>query len=571
MNFRWRISRVSIFYLFLIILTIVGVSLLACVPPVDRDALTHHLYVPKLYLLKGGIQEIPYIPFSYYPMNLDLLYIIPLYFNNDIAPKFIHFLFALITALMIFRYLRSRVNTEYALLGSLFFLSIPVIARLSSTVYVDLGLICFLFASLLSLFGWIKSELKLKYLIFSGIFCGLALGTKYNGLLGFFLLAMFVPFIYSRCHPKKVYCKLGSYRAISIHHGLKSLFCGMIFVFVSILVFSPWMIRNLVWTGNPVYPLYQSVFNPKSSASLSEVKEQDHKTILEKRDHMTHIQIRKNIYGESWVKIGLIPLRVFFQGKDDNPKYFDGRMNPFLLILPIFAFLGFSAKPRQEQIELCLMLAFSLLMLLYTCALTSIRIRYFSPIIPPLVVLSIIGLFNFQARLNSNSNKLFLIIKKSLVLTIILVMLGLNASWFVDRFKRDQPLAYISGKITREEYIQHFRHEYAALQYANKNLNKNSKIFGLYLGNRGYYSDLHIEFSLIQFQKSASVAQKGSDIAKSLYEQGFTHLLINQSLFNYWVQKYSIHERLMLKDFFTHYTDRIFLKDGCSLLLLKFP
>ncbi|MDT8380603.1 MAG: hypothetical protein RQ739_17105, partial [Desulfotignum sp.] len=60
------------------------IVLLASVPPVDRDALTHHLFIPKLYLLHGGIYEIPHIGFSYYPMNLDLLYMIPLAFNNDI-------------------------------------------------------------------------------------------------------------------------------------------------------------------------------------------------------------------------------------------------------------------------------------------------------------------------------------------------------------------------------------------------------------------------------------------------------------------------------------------------------
>ena len=119
------------------------VSILASVPPVSRDALTHHLYIPKLYLKHGGVYEIPGLEFSYYPMNLDLLYLIPLYFKNDIAPKFIHFSFALATAVLIYRFLIRRINRSYALLGALFFLSIPVIVRLSSTVYVDLGLIFF--------------------------------------------------------------------------------------------------------------------------------------------------------------------------------------------------------------------------------------------------------------------------------------------------------------------------------------------------------------------------------------------------------------------------------------------
>ena len=90
----------------LLAILIVTVVILSWVPPVSRDALTHHLAVPKLYLQHGGIYEIPAIVFSYYPMNLDLLYMIPLYWGNDIAPKFIHFLFALLTAGLLYGYLR---------------------------------------------------------------------------------------------------------------------------------------------------------------------------------------------------------------------------------------------------------------------------------------------------------------------------------------------------------------------------------------------------------------------------------------------------------------------------------
>ena len=107
-------------------LLIVAIVILSWVPPVSRDALTHHLAVPKLYLQHGGIYEIPSIVFSYYPMNLDLLYMIPLYFGNDIAAKFIHFIFALLTAWLIFSYLRKRLDTGWALVGALFFLSLPL-------------------------------------------------------------------------------------------------------------------------------------------------------------------------------------------------------------------------------------------------------------------------------------------------------------------------------------------------------------------------------------------------------------------------------------------------------------
>jgi 4-amino-4-deoxy-L-arabinose transferase-like glycosyltransferase len=278
--------------------------------------------------------------------------------------------------------------------GSLFFLSIPVIIRLSSTVYVDLGLICFFFASILYLFHWIEYSFKLKYLIVSAVFCGLALGTKYNGLVGLFLLGLFVPFVYSRYHAGQ---KFQAVKAIG--------FCFS-FVLVSLMVFSPWMIRNVVWTGNPVYPLYKSVFNHKTGhennkavTELGMLEQETTETVLEKRVRMSHIDTRRIIYGESWWEIALVPLRVFYDGQDDTPKYFDGKTNPFLLLLTPFAFLGLKSRTRQEKTEKMILLFFSVLFLLYACAQTSIRIRYFSPILPPLVVLSIFGLYNIRSIL----------------------------------------------------------------------------------------------------------------------------------------------------------------------------
>ena len=76
-------------------------------------------------------------------------------------------------------------NVVWALVGGLFFLSLPIIVKLSITVYVDLGLIFFSTASILSLLKWIESRYQSKFLILSATCCGLALGTKYNGLMAF--------------------------------------------------------------------------------------------------------------------------------------------------------------------------------------------------------------------------------------------------------------------------------------------------------------------------------------------------------------------------------------------------
>ena len=232
----------------LIFVLIAAVLVLSCVPPVSKDELVHHLAVPKLYLKHGGMYEIPFMPFSYYPMNLDLLYLVPLYFGNDIIPKFIHFSFALLTAWLIFRYLDKRTDRTYALFGVLFILSTPLIIKLSITAYIDLGIIFFSTAALLFLMKWVERGFQIKSLVIAAVFCGLGLGTKYNGLITLFLLTLFVPLLYVRAEE------------VRKQRLLKPAWQGLIFVLVSLVVFSPWMIRNYQWTKNPIYPLYDHWF-----------------------------------------------------------------------------------------------------------------------------------------------------------------------------------------------------------------------------------------------------------------------------------------------------------------------
>src|SRR5512139_1291296 len=130
------VRTVSVILLCLAGMLILCVVVLSWVPPVGKDELVHHLAVPKLYLKHGEMMEIPFMPFSYYPMNLDLLYLIPLYFGNDIIPKFIHFSFALLTAGLVFGFLKRRTSAGYAWFGAVFFLSIPIIVKLSISAYV---------------------------------------------------------------------------------------------------------------------------------------------------------------------------------------------------------------------------------------------------------------------------------------------------------------------------------------------------------------------------------------------------------------------------------------------------
>ena len=533
----------------LLAVLIVSIVILSCVPPVSKDSLTHHLAVPKLYLKHGGIYEIPFAGFSYYPMNLDLLYLIPLYYGNDIIPKFIHFSFALLTAWLIFNYLKRRMNLVYALFGALFFLSIPIIVKLSITVYVDLGLIFFSTASLLSLLKWIESNYRLRFLIISAVSCGLAMGTKYNSLVAFFLLTLFVPFIYSRYTQRENVPFIGAIGQ------------GLIFALIALLVFSPWMIKNYIWTNNPIFPLYDHWFNPQNVTLQSS---------------LSLFKIRSYIYHESWWEIALLPVRIFFQGQDGNPQYFDGKLNPFLLLLPFLAFFQIRSDSSALRTEKKILLSFAVLFFAFAFFSSGLRVRYISPIIPPLVILSVFGLKKLLDVIKEFSSTTHRKIGWTIIFLIILFSLWLNAHYVFTQYKYVRPFDYLTGTLTRDEYIETFRKEYPAMRYINTNLSPEARVLFFYLGNRGYYCDRDYVFDM---QKGVSTfweilkrSNSPEEVLTELENRNVTHLLIRYDIFDRWVKNdFEDRERTIVSQFFKKYVKSLYFKWGYGVYRLEGP
>lgn len=530
----------------LLALLIAAIVILAWVPPVSRDALVHHLAVPKLYMRHGGIYEIPSMLFSYYPMNLDLLYLIPIWFGNDIVPKFIHFSFGLLTAWLIFAFLKQRAKLSYALFSALLFLSLPIIVKLSITVYADLGIVFFSTASLLLILRWINRGFPLKLLIFSAISCGLAMGTKYNGLITLLLLVSFVPFIYAKYGPK------GKYQFS------KSCVQGLIFLFVAVLVFSPWMIRNYLWTQNPIYPLFDQWVNPYETSSQS----------------IGIFAYRSLVYHEEWWEIALLPIRIFFQGQDNNPQYFDGMLNPALFILPFFAFCFRNGETRSVRREKNILLTFVILYFGFAFFLSHLRIRYILPIVPPLVILSVMGvrnLCNFDVRSLKPMTKCMVCATVFLAVTIFLVF---NLYYVLTQYRLVNPLSYLSGSVDREEYISRYRPEYPVIRYVNENLAKDALILFIFMGNRGYYCDREYIFDMYKttsiIRQLVEQADNVEEILDGLGRKGITHLFLHREIFGRWVEaNFSPEGRILVRQFFANELNLLYSHDRYALYGLK--
>jgi len=526
-----------------IIIILAVETIINLTPVIDRDGLIHHLAIPKLWLKNGGFYETRWAIFSYYPMNLDLLYLIPLYLKKDFLAKFIHMGFGLGTGLLIYIYLKNKLSRAAGFLGALVFLSTPMIIRLSTQAYVDLGLVFFTTASLLALVRYRDGGyLKWKWLILASVAMGLALGTKYNALVAWFFLSLALVFVISR----------------DTQMQGKAIGCGLIFFLISFLLFSPWLVKNLFLTGNPLYPLMQGFFNSDQSLAREGTF-----SIVSGNKYMGIFQIREAMYGEGFWETLLIPVRYFFQGQDDNARYFDGILSPALIITVPFAFMN-----RKLRAEMILLASFSLFILLMASFLDQTRIRYILSAVPPLAILSVVGLANIWNFFGSRADKVKYGATIGLILIFVL-LLGRNFSYLADYYQKISPMNYICAKETRDEFISRYVGSYPAMQFVNKHTPENSHVRLIFLAGRGYYLDRTYEDSPdmgMSFIRGLAKAATGeTSFQKYLHSSGYTHLLVRTDLFHSFVHDNYPETKTLLIERIAETMDVLYRQNGYAV------
>lgn len=476
------------------ILLVLAVEIvLGLLPPISRDELTHHLAIPKLYARAGRIVEVPMAPYSYYPMLVDMLYTPWVHWGYDFVPKWIHALFGFLTGLLVYAYCAGRMNAVYGLLGFFFFVSTPVIARLSHWGYIDLGLAFYTTAALICLLRWRENRQKLGSLSLAALSLGFALATKPNGLVA----ALLISFLFLLVIVKPPRLSMG-------HTGAELFLYGAL----ALLPFTPWLTKNWAQTGNPFFPFLGQFFRQRLQPAAEGASFAGLDIFVK----------RELLYGESVWQILALPVRLFFFGRDDNPQFFDGVLTPILVVLLPWAFKGKGADEKK------LLASFALLFLAYAIFLVDLRVRYILPIIPPLVILAVYGIFNLYLR-----------IKRPVYLFFgLLFFAGWHGVYLWRYVVAADPLGYLTGSESRDAYLDRKLPEYAAFRYVNHETPAAAKIYLLFVGRRAYYCErdyFHDGGDLPGFLLAAiRSAKSAAEIEAALKQKQITHLLAREDL-----------------------------------------
>jgi hypothetical protein len=256
--------------------------------------------------------------------------------------------------------------------------------------------------------------------------------------------------------------------------------------------------KNFWQTGNPVYPLLPSVFGGR---------------LLPPRPSIDTLTYRRALYGESWLEIVLVPLRVFVSGREGDPARFDGVFNPIFLVGFVAALLpGASRRTR-------VLAGTSAALLFLVFGLTLFRSRYSIAALAPLVVV-VVGALDAAGRRGGAW--------RTAAAAMVVAALAFNFAHLGAFVNRLDPLPYWRGEESREQFIARFVPEYPVATYANDHLPADANVYLAFLGQRGYYwrrpytYDFH--FSGIKLREAVESAKEPDEIAAVLRREGISHI-----------------------------------------------
>jgi hypothetical protein len=254
------VSRLSIGWLLLVVSPfLVIMALGSMLPTIDYDALEYHLQGPKEYFLAGRIGFLPHNVYTSMPFGVEMLHLLGMYVMNDwwwgaLVGQLLVASFAPMAGLAIWVTARRWGSPRAAWVAAMVYLTTPWIYRLAALPYVE-GPLCYYHAALVWTAGvaWSASAaIRGRAWLVVGLLAGGAMAIKYPALI-----SAVVPF--------GAVAAAASWRARSAK-PLVAFGVGVA------IVIGPWLIKNVVDTGNPVYPLGYRVFGGRDWDEVREKK-----------------------------------------------------------------------------------------------------------------------------------------------------------------------------------------------------------------------------------------------------------------------------------------------------------
>ncbi len=229
-----------------------GVSLAAATTLAPfYDQWHYHLGFPYQWLREGTVFTYPRQAYSFFPANMGLLYTYALSGPGGWGAQVIHWwLGALAAAGSAAAARRLGAALEGQLLAAALFAASPAVVLMGALAGSDLGVAAFAIGGMLLILRMIQTPgLPASIAIGAGLAAGVSAGCKYSALATVVIPMGIVAVVAAAV----VGSSLGRVRrVVSI---------GLAFGLGASITLAPWFLRNVVDTGNPVFPYMERVFS----------------------------------------------------------------------------------------------------------------------------------------------------------------------------------------------------------------------------------------------------------------------------------------------------------------------
>ena len=245
-----------------ILLPFVSVQLLGAMSPqTDFDVIEYHLGGPKEWFQNGQITRLPHNVYTNFPFLTEMLILAGMILYGDwqwgaLAGQAAIAGFAPLTAIGLFAAGRRWFSADAGAMAALVYLTSPWTYRISIIAYAEGGLACYLLAALYAalLFrepfvagGAPVRKNAINLALVTGMMAGSAMACKYTGLI-----SVVIP----------IGCLL-VWTTVRHAHNARLQWTLIMSLFFSVGVLAsvgPWLLKNAIATGNPVYPLAYRIF-----------------------------------------------------------------------------------------------------------------------------------------------------------------------------------------------------------------------------------------------------------------------------------------------------------------------
>jgi len=499
----------------------------AFAPAFANDALVYHLAVPKAFLQTGGLVNLPNNIYSFFPQQIEMLYLFALALGSDSLAQLTGLGIVFLLLFALWQYSKENIHKNYAWLTPLILISTPTFFSVASSAYVDLQAAAYVF---LAFYSWQNGcdQKQPRWFFLMTLFAGAAIASNLTTIIIFPLA-----FLGLAWHGRT-------------HRNLKQTVnqC-LIMTLGTLLIFSPWLLRNYFFTGNPVAPFFMNIFGGENAINWDVIRSQ------------MQLQYYSSIgMGHSFLDFLSLPINLTFFSEPHSLK-FEGQIGIlYLLLIP--ALFGLDRKSIPLAIVFSVLLIFWFMQTQY--------IRLLAPAFVFLSVLLVAGLAHlFQ---NTKIGK-----KEQLFLTLILALgLLFNTSLIMKEWFRIDPLSYILKKESRAQYLTRQVRAFPSYQDANEMLTEKDKVLLIHMGNLGYLMDRPF-FSDTFFEDHTltKIIDKGvyaADILNRLKVQGITHVLFNYHYIFGENSVLTLGERAIFKNLLKKHGEQLSSKNG--FLLYRF-